>query len=70
MAPKHTSSCDAPSSGWHSQRSAFVKQVFFTMHADSALDEDQLLEKLFDDGNYSFLKETTRVFDAVLGACG
>ena len=55
---------------WHTQRSGFIKQVFLKMvflkmHADSEVDEDTLLDVMFDGGKYDWLKDTTRVIRAV-----
>ena len=38
---------------------------FLAMHEDSGLDEATMLEKLFDNGNYDWVKDTPRVIRAV-----
>jgi hypothetical protein len=50
---------------WSSQRSGFIKQVFLQMHAASEVDENTLLDNMFDCGKYSWLKDTARVTRAV-----
>ena len=41
---------------WSSQRSGFVKNVFLAMYEDSQVDENTLLDNMFDCGKYDWLR--------------
>ena len=50
---------------WHSQRTRFIIQTYLGMHEGDDTDKEALLNNMFDDGKYSWVKDTARVIRAV-----